>query len=138
VLHAAKEPYHRVLAGNYIDEDLPKENSKYYWVETDGRLALNLMDYGDPKLISKKVIDKALEVINRELDNNKKVLVHCTFGRSRSASIVLLYLLKYTDFFKSKDFLTIEKEFSEVYPMYKPSLGIRSFVIENWHNYAKP
>lgn len=137
VIHAAKEPYHRILANNYTEEDLSTDNPNHYWVETSNRLALNLMDFGNAKLISKRVIDKALETIERELQKNKKILVHCTFGRSRSASIVLLYLHKYTDFFKSKDFLSVEKEFLEIYPMYKPSLGIKGFVIENWHNYAK-
>ena len=38
---------------------------------------------------------RLLPIIHTELLNNKGMLVHCIFGKSRSASIVAAYLIKY-------------------------------------------
>ncbi|MGV3279074.1 dual specificity protein phosphatase family protein [Rickettsiales bacterium LUAb2] len=134
VVQMAKDPYHMELTNSYTF-DLPKNDPNYYWVETNNRIAFNLMDYGDSNLISKSIFDKALQVIHQQMLSGSNILVHCTFGRSRSASLVLLYLAVYTEVFKSKNFLEVEKEFLEIYKNYKPSLGIRMFLMNNWDLY---
>ncbi|NGX40873.1 MAG: hypothetical protein KR126chlam4_00704 [Candidatus Anoxychlamydiales bacterium] len=45
--------------------------------------------------ISKDKLQKAADFIQREVLNNKKIYVHCTAGRSRSAMAIIAYLLKY-------------------------------------------
>ncbi|NGX49185.1 MAG: hypothetical protein K940chlam5_00781 [Candidatus Anoxychlamydiales bacterium] len=40
-------------------------------------------------------LQKAADFIHREVLNNKKIYVHCTAGRSRSAMAVIAYLVKY-------------------------------------------
>ena len=38
---------------------------------------------------------KCLEYIKDQIDNNKKVIVHCNQGRSRSVAVIIGYLMKY-------------------------------------------
>jgi hypothetical protein len=40
-------------------------------------------------------LSKIVTIIKENIDKNKKVLVHCFLGRSRSASIVLAYLMRH-------------------------------------------
>ena len=40
-------------------------------------------------------LQKAADFIHREVSSNKKIYVHCTAGRSRSAMVIIAYLLKY-------------------------------------------
>lgn len=42
-----------------------------------------------------KIINETNEIIKTELENNKKILVHCYAGRSRSVSVIMGYLIKY-------------------------------------------
>ena len=49
----------------------------------------------------------------------------------------MLYLAVYTNTFSNKlDFNLVEKEFIKKYPLYKPSKGIRDFLIMNWEKYV--
>ena len=52
-----------------------------------------LRDVEDENII--KEFDKLLPIIRKELVNNRGVLCHCIAGRSRSASIVVAYLIRY-------------------------------------------
>lgn len=38
---------------------------------------------------------KCLEYMKEQIDNNKKVIVHCNQGRSRSVAVIIGYLMKY-------------------------------------------
>jgi len=42
-----------------------------------------------------KHFDECTDLIKQAHDNGKNVLVHCAMGKSRSASIVIAYLIKY-------------------------------------------
>jgi len=57
-------------------------------------------------------------------------------GESRSPSIGLLYLAIYTDKVQ-KDFVMAEQTFREIYPAYKPGLGMRGFMVKNWDIYME-
>ncbi|ARF08391.1 dual specificity phosphatase [Catovirus CTV1] len=39
--------------------------------------------------------DKITDTIHQYLNNNKVVLVHCKYGKSRSVSMIIAYLIKY-------------------------------------------
>lgn len=52
-----------------------------------------LKDVEDENILDE--FDKLLPIIRKELVNNRGVLCHCHAGRSRSASIVAAYLIKY-------------------------------------------
>lgn len=56
----------------------------YYYAIVDGRRDENRYE-----------VDEAIAKINDLLDGDKKVLVHCVVGRSRSAAVVLGVLLSW-------------------------------------------
>lgn len=135
VVHACKEPFHR-MALQYTGRGCPKEHPEYLWSERMGnRLALNIVDAPKPEFFDKSMIDKALDFIDEKLKAGMKVLVHCNLGESRSPSLCLLYLIK-QGIIKGNTFSDCEIEFMNLYPEYKPGLGIYGFMKDHWREYA--
>lgn len=134
IVHACKEPYHRQALG-YKGRAADRNHPEYLIAKRGNRLILNLVDVDNPEYISKEIIDTALQFIHDNLNQGLKVLVHCNQGQSRSASIGLLYLAKYTDNLTSENFIDAEKEYIELYPLYNPANGIRTFMLQNWGIY---
>jgi protein-tyrosine phosphatase len=92
------------------------------------------VDVEDPAYIAKEIMDEALQFIEQSLEADRKVLVHCNQGMSRSPGIGLLYLakeriIKYTSF---QDALA---EFEKIYPGINMAGGMRGFLEENWDEY---
>ena len=135
IVHACKEPYHRNELG-YKSLGAPKGHPEYLIARRGNRLILNLVDAPNPAYIPKEIIDAALEFIHAGLSESHKVLVHCNLGKSRSPSIGLLYLSKYTDRLP-KEFSAAEREFRQIYPLYNPGAGMRGFIVKNWGTYLK-
>ena len=135
VLHACKEPYHRIYVG-YTGRGCPKDSPHYYWAYFgEGRLALNIVDAPKSEFFYKPMIDEGLDFIEKMLKEGYKVLVHCNQGESRAPSICLLYLIKH-GIIKGETLEDCEAEFMKVYPEYNPGEGIRGFVKEHWKEYA--
>ncbi|XP_061601225.1 dual specificity phosphatase 29-like [Cololabis saira] len=81
VLNAAEGKWNNVVTGAayYRDMDI-----KYFGVEADDKPTFNMSQYFCP----------AAEFIHEALSHpQSKVLVHCVMGRSRSATLVLAYLM---------------------------------------------
>ena len=55
---------------------------------------------------------------------------------SRSPALGLLYLAKYTDELPTDSLPAAETAFRSFYPMYRPALGVRGFMLQNWDKYA--
>lgn len=134
VVHACKEPYHRNLLG-YAGRGAPKNHPEYLLAKRDDRLFLNIVDVDSPDYIAKDIIDAALQFIKNELNKDRKCLVHCNQGESRSPSIGFLYLASNNTL--SKDFVTAENEFRIIYPSYNPKNGIRGFIKNYWDEYVR-
>ncbi len=131
VIHACKEPYHRKALG-YTGRAAPKDHPEYLIAHRDNRLILNLVDAPKPEFIPEEIITEALKAIHANIDN-RKVLVHCNQGMSRSATIGLLYM--HAVHALDEDFLKAEEEYKEYYPWYEPGNGMRMFAMNNWNNY---
>ena len=134
VIHACKIPYHKQLLG-YVGNAAPKNDPEYLIAIRENILYLNLVDANSPKYIPKKIIDTSIEFIDKSLQENKKCLVHCNKGESRSPSIGLLYLA-YKHILPDT-FEAAERNFRQIYPDYNPNNGIRSFIIIHWKDYIK-
>jgi len=135
VVHACKEPYHRQLLG-YSGRGAPKDHPEYLWAERGDRLYLNLVDAPDPVYIPKELIDRAVVWIHEALAGGSKVLVHCNQGESRSPTIALLHMAKYTEQFAEMPEADAEAVFRAIYPRYNPGQGMRGFMVNNWSRYA--
>lgn len=135
IVHACKEPYHRQALG-YSGRAAPKDHPEYLIARRGNRLILNLVDAPDPAYIPKEIIDASLEFIGTSLTSGNRVLVHCNEGCSRSASIGLLYLAKFTDRVPKGNFIEAEAAYRAVYPPYNPKSGMRGFMIGNWNGYV--
>ncbi len=134
-VHACKEPYHRQLLG-YTKKGAPKNHPDYFFADRGDRLYLNIVDAPNPNFIPAEIIDKAIDYISIKLKENKKILVHCNQGMSRSAIIGLLFLAS-INFFMKMDFNEAEKEYLKLYPDYNPGVGVRKFAQQNWDKYCK-
>jgi len=135
IVHACKEPYHRNALG-YTGRSCSKNNPEYLIAIRGNELILNLVDVKDFNWISPIIIDRALEFITESLKNNKKVLVHCNQGHSRSAIIGLLYLAT-EGYFHEMSFEEAETKFIGIYPKYSPAEGMKGYAIKNWSKYRK-
>ncbi len=56
VVHACKEPYHRMALG-YTKQGAPKDHPEYLYAVRNGHLILNLVDVEDPKYVAKQIIE---------------------------------------------------------------------------------
>ena len=130
---AAKEPWHRNEL-QYTGRAAPKEHPEYLMARRENKLILNLVDAPKPEFFNKNIIDAALDFIEEHLLSGKNVFVVCNEGRSRSASIALLYLIKH-GIIKGETLEDCEAEFLKVYPEYNPGTGMRGFVKEHFSEY---
>ena len=67
------------------------------------RIRFDLLDAENANI--KRYFQKAFDFIEKKISDGKNVLVHCSAGVSRSASIIIAYLMKknqmkYNDAFK--------------------------------------
>lgn len=130
---AAKEPWHRNEL-QYTGRACDKSHPEYLMAKRGSRLILNLVDAPKAEFFDKRIIDAALNFIGEQLEAGRKVAVVCNEGRSRSASICLLYLIKH-GIIKGDTLDDCEAEFLKVYPEYNPGTGMRGFVKEHWKSY---
>jgi len=133
VVHACKEPYHRQALG-YTTRGAPKDHPEYLIAARPGRLILNLVDVENVSFIAPEIVDAALSAIRDNIETSR-VLVHCNQGMSRSPTIALLYLLKYTNALGVMDHEMAVRTFQLLYPSYVPARGMADYVTLNWERY---
>lgn len=135
VVHACK-PYHRSAVG-YRTWSLPRSHPEYLVARRENRLMLCLLDLPISLFISKEMIDLALDFIEQMHGSGMKVMIHCMKGRSRSASITLLYLATRLHVLPTDSFEAAEEHFRCLYPRYHATRGIREHVRRNWGLYCE-
>jgi hypothetical protein len=135
VVHACKEPYHRNALG-YSGRSAPRSHPEYLIARRANRLILNLIDVENPAYFAKEIMDTALSFIEENMHNDKRVLIHCNQGMSRSAGIALLFLAS-KGLISRSNFLEAEQEFKNLYPPCNLSMGVRGYLINNWRSYME-
>lgn len=125
VIHACKHPCYESIMGN-----VPKSDPNYLFIEIGNNLYLNIIDPDKP-LFCRTTFDVSLQFISKHIEK-RKVVIHCNEGRSRSASIAMLFL------FKKLHYRNAVNEFLDVYNEYEPSLGIEKYLGTNWWNWYDP
>jgi hypothetical protein len=136
-VHATKEPYHRQAVG-YEGPDPARCHPEYLFARRGRGLMLNLVDAPVEVDMPKGIFDAALAFIQEGLVSGGPVLVHCNQGVSRSASIGLLFLRRYTGAIQADDYREAEEIYGRIYPLYSPGKAIRWFVTTHWKEYAPP
>lgn len=125
VVHAAKEPWHRMALG-YTTKAAPKEHSEYLIARRGADLCMNFVDGNDPKWISDDMINASLSFIDERLAAGDKVLIHCNQGQSRGPGIAFLYLRKAGAL--PGTFQEAYEAFLTKYPTFNPALGVRGYI----------
>ena len=135
IVHACKS-YHRKAVG-YRIWNVSKHHPEYLIARRENnRLMLSLLDLSVPWFIKKQMIDQTLDFIDEMRASGLQVMIHCVAGRSRSASITLLYLATRLNVLPTDSFETAEEQFRQLYPLYRPSGGIREHLRRHWQQYC--
>jgi hypothetical protein len=131
VVHACKEPYHRIVLG-YTTQGAPKGHPEYLFAVRGDRLYLNLVDVDDPTYIHEELVEAAITFIHEKLAAGKKVLVHCNQGESRGPGIAFLYLLRHTPALPKTSLADALAVFQRIYPAFHPGPGIAGYIAAHW------
>ena len=130
-----EKDWYVITASNQVHHDLlgwlDKNHPNYHFVQFDSRLILNLIDAREERLIAKQCIDVALNFIRTHSD--RKILLHCNLGRSRSPGIAFLYLASLG--ILDKQFHKAITQFRKIYPEFWPGEGIYRFLEKNYLEY---
>lgn len=139
---AAKYPWHKEHAKmdgsdceGYEGKSMPKDQKEYLYAEREHALYCNLIDAKDPAYVPDEIILKCLDFIQKEMQNDRKVLICCNQGESRSPSIALMYMIEDGFFDDCNGIYNVIKRFDSLYPVYKPANGMEQKVIEFWRKY---
>src|SRR3989344_8440644 len=132
IIHACKSPCHQ-RALNYRGS-LPQNHPNYLVYENGDDLFLNMVDMEQPLLpkFATPICVKALEFIDKNI-KDKKVLIHCNHGLSRSPSLALLYMAK-KGTINNESYNKAVEAFVKLFPSYNPNNGIVSYLRNEWDN----
>lgn len=123
----AAKTFHQMTVG--YTGNLDKNHEHYLIFEEPDldRISFNLIDAPKVEFIPEVIINAALKYIENMILKGKEVFLCCNQGRSRSACIGLMYLMRHNwELFSScQTFEGVEKIYSEIYPMYEPNAGMR-------------
>jgi len=140
------DPMNHIIDNIYLgdryaasDEDYLKENNIFtaincvYGLKSQYKdikfMELNMHDSYSQKLFPK--FEVAYRFIKKNSKNN--ILIHCKYGRSRSTSLVIFYLMKE----KEWDYDTCYKYIKERRSIVHPNNGFKSQLKEYYNNYIK-
>ncbi|MDD5354932.1 MAG: dual specificity protein phosphatase [Candidatus Omnitrophica bacterium] len=96
IVHACKDPcYEKFITDNNMEKpQVDKSGYLYLPIEVKEDLYLNIIDRPNPRFYT-PLFDVALDFIYKKIKENKRVLVHCNKGLSRSPTLAIAYVCKF-------------------------------------------
>jgi len=129
VVHACKHPCHQDAVG--YTRSLGSSHPHYLSYREGDDLYLNMIDPDRPMFMPEMFEDFFAFSIPRWEDGDR-LLIHCNQGRSRSPSLGLLLIAAKSEEVPGESFAVARRQFEEMYPPYRPSRGIESYLQSNW------
>ena len=127
IVHACQSCFVRGVHGNVRDRVV---------FENIDNLYLNLLDISTLSYdYAYPIIKKSIEFIDRKI-KDKKVLVHCNFGVSRSPSIALLYMAN-KGYIDNSSFKNAVNDFKKIYNNYSAGFGMYKYFERYWDDIIK-
>lgn len=130
-VHACKAP---CFIGIRPDAKGPPSPLAPTTIERGNDLYLNMIDPDRP-LFRLAMFQHYMDFVDRHF-GRRPVIVHCKQGRSRSPSLVLLWLAKRTDVLPSHTYAAALAVFASRWPC-SPRAGIVSWLHHNWDSIPK-
>jgi len=132
-VHATQTIHYQLFGWNKTTNKPNKNHPNYIFFEKENRLSLNWVD-GAAHLYNWSGIDTFIKILDfiEKWSNQRKILIHCDQGQSRSPTLGLLYLAKRLKSIPNDSFENAKNKFMKIYPNYLPS-GIGDYVAQYWN-----
>jgi len=129
VVHACKTPCHQRAVG--YTGSLPNTHQHYLVMRRPFDLFLNMIDPPQP-LFKLALFTDFLLFAAEHWVAGRSLAIHCNQGESRAPSLALVFLAKHVRVLPDESFANAEVAFRAIYPPYRPGVGIRRFLADNW------
>lgn len=130
IIHACKHPCHVHIVG--YEGNLSKNHPNYLIAKSDRHLVLNMVDMEREfhPTFTHPIMKASMTFIEKHI-NDRRILIHCNQGQSRSPSIALIYLAR-EGVIDNSTIQNAAQEFKQLYPPYKPGNGIAKYITRHW------
>ncbi len=132
VVHACKSPCHQRAVGYH--GSLSRHHPNYLVLERGTDLFLNLIDPPKPLFMAPS-FHSFLAFSRVQVEEGRKILIHCNQGESRAPSLALLLLAKMVSQISNESFGAARAEFDLLFNSYKPGLGIQKYLADHWSEF---
>lgn len=132
VVHACKSPCHQRAVG--YRGSLSRDHPHYLVLEQGTDLYLNLVDPPIPLFMVPSFIS-FLAFTRVQIEEGRKILIHCNQGESRAPSLALLLLAKLTGSISNESYGAARVGFEALFSGYNPGLGIQKYLADHWSEF---
>jgi len=130
IVHATKT-CHKAELG--YAHSLSNTHPYYLVLELGTDLFLNMVDMDKPLMpvYTNPIMKAAFIFIQKQLADNKKVLVHCDQGNSRAPSVAMLFMAA-SGKLPAVSYDKCKETFLVLYPNFSPGRGIEAYMKQNF------
>ncbi|QAR34019.1 phosphatase [Geovibrio thiophilus] len=130
IVHACKSCHQKFLR---YKKALPQNHPSYLVHFEKNHLFLNLVDMERMFLpnFTHPIMKAAFEFLDEQIPQ-RKVLIHCNQGQSRSAGVALAYMAK-KNMIKNNDFKIAYTEFKNIYTPAQIGIGFELYLGNYWN-----